>query len=119
MLLICAVVGVAIAQRGHYAGNLRPILGSRYQNAETQAVPAQSNNVAPVQTQQAPAQSAPIRQQAAPIQQQAANRFVPEVNSLQYNNDYDGFGGGFDGGFPNAGFHQQGQGFNPVWFYGR
>lgn len=103
ILLICSIVGLAMAQRGHYAGNSRPILGSRYQNSDSPAAvipPAipSSNNIPPVQSQ--------------PIQQGLSSRFEPEANSVFPQNN--GFGG-----FPNQGFQGREFPFAPVWFYGR
>jgi hypothetical protein len=102
LMLICSIVGVALAQRGHYAGNSRPIVGSRYET--------NGNNNA-----QAPAQSNFGQQQgSAPAQQFSNNRF-DDVQSNQ------GFGyqpQAFGFGQPFFGF-QQPIGFAPNGFYGR
>lgn len=41
MIIICAIVGLAAAQRGHYAGINRPINGARYDTASS----AQANTL--------------------------------------------------------------------------
>lgn len=48
LLIVCSFIGLAIAQRGHYAGNSRPILGERY-SGQSAGTPAQSNFAAPSQ----------------------------------------------------------------------
>lgn len=131
-ILICAVASCAVAQRGHYAGSGRPILGLRYQNLESAAASTQSN----INTQAAPVQSNTPSQVSnnivPPIQGSVGNRFVPnanrvnpnQINSNQIGNnlpdrnqfgefggEYGGFGGGFPyhGGFPGFGFPPHGQ----------
>lgn len=104
ILLICSIVGLAMSQRGHYAGNSRPILGSRYQNSDSPAavIPAaipSSNNIPPEQSQ-------------FTQQQGLSSRFEPEANSVFPQNN------GFVGGFPNQGFQGREYPFAPVWFYG-
>lgn len=44
VILLCAIVGLAMAQRGHYAGVNRPINGDRYQGGNTGT--ANNNNLA-------------------------------------------------------------------------
>ena len=108
VLFVCSIVGVVFAQRGHYAGNSRPILGSRYQtdNGNAAQAPAQ-NNLTPAQNNFAPAQ------------QNTGNR-VDQGNQYGGNNDYydePAFGFG-PPHYPFQGFHQQGfgsNGFNGRW----
>ena len=48
--IFCVIFGLAAAQRGHYAGNSGPIVGSRYQNEQGQSnlvAPANNFNQAP------------------------------------------------------------------------
>lgn len=144
ILFLCAVVGAAVAQRGHYAGANRPITGSRYQNENTdqsnlvspaanQGTPLVQNQAAPVQTNQiAPAQSnrnAPAQSnQFAPAQSNQVSpvRVDESFNPGPQQQQHHGFGGGFGqqfGGpgfdFPNPGFYNfQPQGF-PFGFNGR
>lgn len=45
VIVICALIGFTSAQRGHYAGANRPILGTRYQNVDqTQSNVAQPSS---------------------------------------------------------------------------
>lgn len=90
IFLTFAFIGFAAAQRGHYAGANRPILGNRYQN---QASP-QANSV-------------------SPSQQTFDNRF----GGGQQSNNFQQQPGS---GFVNPGFAGPAdfQGF-PVGFYGR
>jgi hypothetical protein len=113
LLFICSVLGVALAQRGHYAGNSRPIVGSRYEGTNGN----NGNNVntaRPVQNSLTPTQSNFPSSQGNP-QQYVDNRY----------NDNQGFGNqqqpfGFGGPvFPFQGFNQQAFPFAPNGFYGR
>jgi hypothetical protein len=107
LILLCVVLGVAAAQRGHYAGQSRPIIGQRYQNENT-AAPAQSNFVS---------------NPSVP----ATNRFDANTNTVQpqYLQQQQPFGyqqpngfGGFGSGFPgNQGYPQFP--FAPFGFNGR
>lgn len=145
-LLICAIVGNAVTQRGHYAGSGRPILGSRYQNMDaTAAAPAQSN----LNTQSQPAASntpnqtpniAPATNNfVAPSQAFSGNRLPNQINnqnqinSNQFGNnrfnknqfrprggfsdELSGEFDGFYGGFPQHGGFP-GFGFQPHGQFG-
>lgn len=111
-LLICSIIiGSAFAQRGHYAGNRRPILGSRYQS-EVQGgtydrFNGDSNALNTPQQQNGVAQSP----------QKGPN--TGGFNSLPQQQG--GSVGGFmNQGFPNQGFQNQGfqnQGFHNHGFY--
>lgn len=97
------IIGTVFAQRGHYAGNRRVILGSRYQTADAaQASPGSVND-----------------------------RFDGNSNALNPSQQYNGYRpsqhgfdsyqqSGFGGNFPNQGFQHQAFPFNgPYNFYGR
>ena len=115
-LFICTVVlGVAVAQRGHYAGNRRPILGSRYQNADTSysRFDDSSNSLnTPKPTPQPTPQTTPqLQVQTGPN----PNRFnsYPQQQSSSFNE-----------GFQNQDFQYHGFPFNrpyngPFAFYRR
>jgi hypothetical protein len=106
IFVLCVVLGVVSAQRGHYAGQSRPILGQRYQNENTAT---QSNFV------------------TDPASPPPANRFNENSNSIvqpqyvqprpiayQQPNVFGNFGSGFPG---NQGFPQFP--FAPFGFNGR
>lgn len=99
LLVICAFIAVVCAQRGHYAGLNRPILGSRYQTetAQDQVIENGLSNFV------IPAAEAPI--QGGSI---VNNRFNT-VDNLPYPNVYQAMGpAGFGSngfGFPNQGFY--------------
>lgn len=136
VFVICAMCAIATAQRGHYAGSLKPIVGSRYQTQDNNAAQGQQTFASPAQA--APAQASPIAQQAVPVAQQAV-RPLQQTNQQQItqnnrvdaypqqiqNGQFGGFGnypqdnfGGFNGG--HGGFDGGYNGYNGFsGFYGR
>lgn len=120
---MCIVFGIASAQRGHYAGNSRPINGQRYQTD----TPAQQNLDAQNQNgnqnvNRFDGGSNSIQQQPNNFQQQPSN-FQQQPNGYQQPNVYQqpyqpaGFSD-FGSGFPiNQGFSQFP--FAPFGFNGR
>lgn len=127
VLLICTFVGCAVAQRGHYAGASRPILGARYQNLDTDS---RSSAVATNQVSNT-AQPSPVSNIAQPSQ--SSNFVAPQnqgfngnrfngIESNRINQQYPrGNFGGFNdfGGFHGFGFPPHGPPFGHDGFYGR
>ena len=95
ILLICSVIGLSVAQRGHYAGSLKEISGSRYSNQNSDA-PAQSNFAAPSQG-------------SSNVRLDETQNFNPEPTFQQQQP-------GFGAGLYNPGFQQQGFPFAPFGF---
>lgn len=117
ILFLCALVGLAVAQRGSYGGS-RPISGSRYgeNSVAPVAAPAQSNFAAP--SQGAPSnQDNRFNENSGPVHnQEPLHNQRPIYNQQQpiYNQQQPGLGGfgGFGSGFPNN------QNFQPYPFNG-
>lgn len=112
VLFICSVVGIAMGQRGHYAGNSRRIVGMNHQNTDAAATP-QQNEVVPSQD------SSNVRFETPAVAPTQTASNVPsqslesEVYSDYYNPNF------HPQGFPQQGFPQQGfpqQGFNGQGF---
>lgn len=117
VLIICSVVGLAMSQRGHYAGNSRRIVGMNHQNTDAAATP-QQNEVDPSQD------SSNVRFETPAVAPTQTSSNVPaqplesEVYPEYYNPNFQpqGFP---QQGFPQQGFPQQGfpqQGFNGQGF---
>lgn len=116
LLLLLAVVGVAVAQRGSYGlrGSSQPLTGTRYQE-ENSANPAQSNFVAPASSNQ----GAP----SSPTQGVSGSRInsnsIPNSQGHNHQHQPGGFGSGHGhhhGHHPGAGFPNQG--FQPIQPFG-
>lgn len=95
LLIICIVIGLAVAQRGHYAGNIRPITGSRY-SSQTNEAPAQSNFAAPSQG--------------------PSNVRFDENQNIHTDSTYQQQQPSFGAGFNNPAFQPQGFPFAPLGF---
>lgn len=109
LTILCAIVGLAVAQRGHYAGVNRAITGSRYQDTSLDAryqdtsLNAASNNF------------------AAPNQGFLDNRFSESEYPMSQQQPF-GFGSGFGSPYQgfNGNFYQQPQfPFAPFGYNGR
>lgn len=105
ILLIGAVLGIAAAQRGHYAGsgNIRQSQTSQAQPAPAQAQPVQSNFVAPTGGSQTDNRFDGYNGVVAPVYQ--------HQNPIGFGQ---GFGPGYGFAHPNQGFP-----FSPYGFNGR
>lgn len=100
IIILFAIVGLAVAQRGHYAGVNRPINGARYQD---NSLDAQSNNF------------------AVPNQGSLDNRFSGNEYPI-YNQQPYGIGSGFGSPYQgfNGNYYQQPQfAFAPFGYNGR
>lgn len=100
VFVICVAIGLASAQRGHYAGG-GPILGSRYQNQDSNTG---SRSDLAAKGQEAPVVQQPVPQPAQPVPVAQNNR----IDSQQQQQQPGGFGNFPQNGFPQGGFGHQG-----------
>lgn len=106
IVLISVVLGIAAAQRGHYAGN-----GYIRNEQAAQAQPAQSNFVAP----SGGGGSQTGNRIDGPVVGSGYDGIVAPVYQQQQPGGFgQGFGPGYGFGFPNQGFP-----FSPFGFNGR
>ena len=82
LLIVSVIIGLTLAQRGHYAGRMRAIVGARYQTEAAASSQANSNGnlnaVNPLQLQTGSAQGQnkinTIPQQQNSVQQEFQNQ---------------------------------------------